>query len=650
MPLLYYHDALKRGQKEYHACFSKGEYPYLPVLEDFASSEELLRVSDLGTIQIPLDYIIGTRTNGRTQAFARNFMPLMDEESEFAVKWKNLCQSQVEEGIRNPIKAYEYRNRYYVEEGNKRVSVLKYLGAYSIYAHVFRVWPQRDGSREVELYYEMLDFCQYSHFSLIEFSSPGSYARLQNLVGKRPGEAWTEEEQSGFSNAYYYFQQAYETNGGSALSMTVGDAMLAYMEVYGYPSLKSKNAAEINQKVSSVWEEITLQQEPAPIAVKLAPEERGKKVTAANFLSRVLTKAAPKVLKVGFIHDRNPENSSWTRGHEQGRAHLEQTFAGEIQTAAYFNALDCDPLSLLEQAIAEGNQVIFTTSPRLLPASLRAAVEHPEAVILNCALNTPHRYIRTYYARMYEAKFICGAVAGAIAGGNPVGYICDYPIFGQLACINAFALGVQFTNPHTRVHLEWSSVGGHDAAVRRITDCGIQLISAQELARPVNRTEDKDARFGLSMVGENGQVTLAASVWRWGVYYEALIRQIRSKAFRMEYQESRKALNYYWGMSAGVVEFRCSDKLPASTKKLAAMLRDEICSGNCKPFGGPLYAQNGKMIIAGKENLSTEQIINMDWLADNIVGNIPAYEELDEDGKLTVGIVGIDAAAREKSK
>ena len=51
-----------------------------------------------------------------------------------------------------------------------------------------------------------------------------------------------------------------------------------------------------------------------------------------------------------------------------------------------------------------------------------------------------------------------------------------------------------------------------------------------------------------------------------------LLRRIRNKSFQSEYQESRKALNYYWGMSAGVVELCCSDKLPDSAQKMAAIL------------------------------------------------------------------------------
>ena len=121
MPTLYYKEAQRQAQKEFRARAAQGEYPYLPVLEDFVPADRLNRGNDLGTVQIPLEFVVGTLTGGRTSAFARNFMPLLDDGSEFALKWQALCQSHVEEGIRDPIKVYEYLNRYYVQEGNKRV-------------------------------------------------------------------------------------------------------------------------------------------------------------------------------------------------------------------------------------------------------------------------------------------------------------------------------------------------------------------------------------------------------------------------------------------------------------------------------------------------------------------------------------------------
>ena len=638
MPALYYKDALKMAQKEFRACTSKGQYPYLLSLEEIVPAERLNSGVYLGAVQIPMEFIVG----GRAKVFARNFMPLVEENSEFADKWMSLCRAHLEEGNRDHVKVYEYLNRYYVEEGNKRVSVLKFFGAAKVYANVTRVLPERNGSEEVERYFEFVDFYSYSKVNFLEFSRPGGYLQLQRMMGKAPGEAWTDEERSGLSTTYYYFRQAYEAQGGKRLTSTVGDAMLAYFEVYGYQSLRGKPEVEIRQSVAKVWEEITLQQERPAIDVKLAPAEEKEKGLLAKVLPRP---DAKKPMKVAFIHDKTPETSGWTYGHELGRRHLERVFHEELETAAYCNAMEGDPLAVIEGAIGDGNTVIFTTSPQLLPASLRAAVEHPEVTILNCSLNKSHRYIRTYYARMYEAKFVAGAIAGAMAGSHDVGYICDYPIFGQFAGINAFALGVQMTAPTARVFLEWSAVGGIKAAAKRLTDRGIAFISSQDLARQENR--DKSP-FGLSLVNEDGQVNLAMSVWQWGAYYEAILRRVRSRTFQAEYDQSSKALNYYWGMSAGVVDLKCSDKLPDSVRKLAGLLKDGIRADVYSPFRGPLYAQGGRLTAKKGDVLTPEQVINMDWLNENIVGSIPAYEELDETGKATVGIVGVDPIVKEQ--
>ena len=76
-------------------------------------------------------------------------------------------------------------------------------------------------------------------------------------------------------------------------------------------------------------------------------------------------------------------------------------------------------------------------------AGLKAAIAHPSVKILDCSLNISHKYIRSYYARMFEAKFITGIIAGSLADDDNVGYIADNPVYGACANINAFALGVK---------------------------------------------------------------------------------------------------------------------------------------------------------------------------------------------------------------
>ena len=632
MPEQFYREALKLGQKEKRQRVSRGQYPYLPVMEDMMSKDRLNSGTRLGVMQVPSEFIVGTKTEGRTNAFASNFMPLFEEKTEFAAKWRSLCKAHLEEGIREPIKVYEYMNRFYVEEGNKRVSVLKFFGAVSIPAQVIRILPPKGEAKELKLYYEFLDFYKCSKINYIEFSREGSYAKLQKLLGKNINEEWTEDEISAFRANYYYFKQILESTGGEQLKCTVGDAFLGYINIYGFSSMKQKSGTQIKHEIENIWEELELLQEEQAIDLKLDPEEERKK----SLLERMFGEEQ-KTAKVAFVYDKSPATSGWIYGHELGRLHVEREFGDKIKTTVYDHAMENDPDAVIRQAIDDGNDIIFTTSPKLLNASLAAAVEHQDKMILNCSLHKSHRYIRTYYARMYEVKFIIGAIAGVMAEGNDVGFICDYPILGQIAGINAFALGVKMVNPKAKVYLEWSSVQGIYVALARLRKRAISIISAKDMAMPDSLEGNA---FGLFRMDRNGHTNLAMPVWHWGVYYEKLIQSILNKTLQQQYETSHRALNYYWGMSAGVVELICSKNIPESVIKLTELLKTSISTGLFSPFSGPITTQTGNVIDPESFGISLEEIINMDWLADNVVGDIPSYEQLNDDGKATVESAG----------
>ena len=637
MPEYYYKEALKSGQKESKASSAKGLVPTLPALDDILEGKKTVGEVDLGVIHIPTERIAGTKTRARGTAFAPNFMPVMEEGTEFANKWEQLCQAHLDEGIRDAVKAYEYLNWFYIEEGNKRVSVLKYFDAVNISAHVLRILPERDGSDAIELYYEFVDFYKTTKINFIEFTKKGSYISLLNILGKDPDVEWTDEEQKEFSAAYYYFRKAYMQSGGAKLNSTCGDAMLSYIKVYGYAELTETDPDDIKKNLNKMWEEVALHEEKTPIKLQLDPAEEKQ----PSLIAKVLAPSTPSVLKVGFLYDGTPDNSGWVNDHDLGRQHIQVEYMDKIETKVYTRAMDIDPLTAIDHAIADGCTLIFTTSPRFLQASLRAAVEHPDVVIMNCSLNTSHRYLRSYYTRMYEAKFILGALAGSISESGKLGYVCDYPIYGQIAAINAFALGAQMVNPRAKVYLEWSSVIGAAAAAEALKAKDIHLISSQDTSR--FRYDDRSS-FGLSYVKGDEKRLLANPVWKWGVYYEEILRRYFNKTMQAEYESSNKALNYYWGMTAGVVDVMYTDAISSSSKHLCDLLKESIKTNICTPFLTPLTTQSGDSIGEGEKNLSLEQIINMDYLVENVIGDIPQYDELSPMGKATVDMAGIEKA------
>ena len=626
-----YTKAYKMGKKDYQARMLRGERPTLAVLDDIMPPLGCYYEVPLGLVQIPTDQIVGTKTDGRSNSFAGNFMPILQENSEFAAKWSSLSTSHVEEGIQDPIKAYEYMNKFYVLEGNKRVSVMKFFEAVSIPGDVIRIVPKRTEEKENKIYYEFMDFYQYAPINYIWFSQEGSFAKLQEAVGKKPGEMWTDEELLNFSAIYTTFSLVYKSRGGSKYRITPGDAFLSFITIYGYKTIEKMTTNELKEQLTKSWKEYALLQEEQDIDLKMEPSQEKKPL-----LSRLLPVSSPKI-KAAFIYEKTPGTSAWTYAHELGRLYLEQTFPEELSTVRYENGTQENADELIADAISQGCGLIFTTTPSFVQASLKAAIANPEVRILNCSLNTSHRYIRTYYSRMHEAKFLMGAIAGAMAENNNLMYIADYPIYGSIANINAFALGAKMINPRARVYLEWSTRKDVDIDERiRVTEAS--CISGRDMVIP----EEGSRFFGIyHMDGEHPR-NLAMPLYHWGKFYEQLIRTIMDGTWKHdEKTSSEKAINYWWGISAGVIDVICSQHLPIGTKRLVELLKATICEDQFNPFSGVLYSQTGVVVDDPERSLMPEEIMEMDWLAENVVGTIPKKEELKDQAAPVVKQQGV---------
>lgn len=94
--------ARKEGLRELSALRASGQDPALPVLSEIEPKLNHLTQVPLGLIQIAIDQIDGTVTKGRTSAFSRSFLPLLEPNSEFASKWSTLYDAIIEDGLRQP--------------------------------------------------------------------------------------------------------------------------------------------------------------------------------------------------------------------------------------------------------------------------------------------------------------------------------------------------------------------------------------------------------------------------------------------------------------------------------------------------------------------------------------------------------------------
>ena len=194
----------------------------------------------------------------------------MEENTEFSFKWSALCDAQVEEGIREPVKAYEFMNLFYVEEGNKRVSVLRYVGAVSVPAQVIRILPPRDDSVQSRIYYEFLNFFNVTRMFEITFSAPGRYTRLAEILGQNLQEPWPEELLEKLHAAFISFRSAYPAHPARTsgkLVQTPADALLVYLGVYSLDSLLREDRKEIERRLTLLRKEFLAASRSGEIAL-----------------------------------------------------------------------------------------------------------------------------------------------------------------------------------------------------------------------------------------------------------------------------------------------------------------------------------------------------------------------------------------------
>ena len=609
--------ALKLGQKEYKEASAAGKQLHPLVLDELLSDDIAESVIDVGLVDIPAERIVGVKSSGRVTAFSATFRPLLDLKTEFGAKWVSLCEAHLgETGITDPIQCYEYLGNFYVQEGNKRVSVLRHFDAPQIPAYVKRVLPIKTDDPRNQAYYEFLEFYKDTKLYQLQFRRPGDYGKLLKYLGKAKGEPWTEEERRTFRSYYHYFTEAFAAVGKDE-DVIPEEALLLWLEIYPYRNLASFSTRELKNSIATLWEDMVTNTKEESVKFQTIAEENEKN----RLISRVIS--SWDQLNIAFVHQQTPDDSAWVFDHEMGKKHIEEIFGEKIKVRSYYGVSTPEQAELIiQQAVEDGAQVVFTTAPTLRKETLKVAVKYSKVRFLNCSVEQPYSSIRSYYGRFYEAQFIAGAIAGAMACNDRIGYIASFPVFGELASINAFALGAQMTNPRAQIELKWACVEGFPQT--ELLADGIRIVSTQKVSSELNACSTN----GTYLINDTGEmIPLGTHIWNWGEFYEYAIKEILSGGMKKE-KNSHMALNYWLGLDSGVIGMDISARLPQGVRQMANLLYVAVKRGYIDPFGRKIVAQDGSIKNDGTILFSPEQILRMDWLCENVIGRIPVPGEI----------------------
>ncbi|MBQ3705962.1 MAG: BMP family ABC transporter substrate-binding protein [Clostridia bacterium] len=633
MDIRNYDRARQRGLRAYSQAVSEGKDPYLPVLEEKVPGLNGLNRLSLGIMSIPLDRVVGSVSRGRSFAFACNFMPILENHSEFGTKWGTLYESVAEQGLRDPVKVLEYMGYYYMIEGNKRASVMKYIGAEDVEADVTRVIPVRQDTPESTAYFEYCAFSRETGLYDLFCTRPGSYDRLSALPGMKSGEKWSQDDVMSLRKLFRYFSTAYHKIMQDQPAIPVGDAFLRWLLAFGYEDTRDNSMQEVEKSLKLMQEEFRAREDAMNLVLEHSDSTPAPSILQALF--------HPSKIKAAFLYTRPVNESAWNYWHEMGRLEAQEKLGSKVETVGRVVSSRTDTEEEIEKLVKEGFNVIFATSPVMLNSCVEPALKHPETRLLVSSQLAGYHHVHTYYLRFYEAKFLLGMLAGILSDNGKIGYITDYPIYGSPSMINAFAIGARMVNPQARIYLNWTSLQSFDQN-EPFHDPEIRVICNRDLTAP-----NRDSRDSGLYVREGGEIlSMATLVPRWGIFYRHVMELMLKGVFDSASATSSASLSYWWGIASDTLDLAFSSRCNPPTVRLIRNLQEQFRSQSFTPFEGELRDQKGEIRCMTDQRLTPAEVLCMDYLADCVVGSLPSPEELVPSARSLLLTQGIGSLAK----
>ena len=235
----------------------KGKDMKLPVLNDILDRSKMTDIVELGTVNIPVNQIVGVVIDTDRDFYTRDFQPLPSVKSEFAETWTGLYMEHLSDtGLVDPIRCCEYLGKFYVVDGKKRVSVLKAHGTTMVKAEVTRILPEKSDDIQTLSYYEFLRAYEKTGLYQIAFTRPGQTEGFLKALGHAPDHVWNDSDRFSLMFRWYPFERALKVAFDGTLNITTADAMMVLFQKHTYDELCKMPSWNLAELMQESWEDM----------------------------------------------------------------------------------------------------------------------------------------------------------------------------------------------------------------------------------------------------------------------------------------------------------------------------------------------------------------------------------------------------------
>ena len=313
------------------------------------------------------------------------------------------------------------------------------------------------------------------------------------------------------------------------------------------------------------------------------------------------------------------DDKGWNESHCTGLSNACRTY--DCGFMVWERVAESEPTvsAAVRELVNNGANVIFLTSFGYGQYMDEIAQKYPRVAFFGISGTGAAKNSTTYFARLYQARYIAGIIAGAESRTGVLGYVTSTPNPQVNRSINAYVMGMHVANPKARLIVRFTGSWEDEAAEREsvalLAAKGADVITYHE-DRPYAVQEAE--KLGLMSVGYDAVYEkysdrfLTAAMYNWKVLYEKVLG---------DYVSGRSNFsNSYWlGFEENAVElYPLSARVSERTAYLASVEKQRILK-SCSVFSGLIYDNQGTLRCDEDERISDYELFTgMDWFVEGV--------------------------------
>ena len=331
-------------------------------------------------------------------------------------------------------------------------------------------------------------------------------------------------------------------------------------------------------------------------------------------------------LKIGAFSNSTITDGGYTQSFYNCLETLKANYGlSDDQVILVENVYDGTPdvQNIIQQLINEGCNVIIGHSNGYNEDMDVFAQQYPD-IQFYCYEGITSDKITTYSINNQEVMYMLGYLCAKVSDGDEVGFIAPMQNSHIIRSIDAFALGAKRANENAKVRVMWVN-SWWDPETDKL--CAETLISEGinamayygSTSAALQACEANGAYctgFHIDMHDYAPNACLSSFVWNWVPILSEIVERYIAEDHSHE-------------MIIGGLDTDCAQMAPLNTDIIDAdivadveALQEQIMAGEIDVFAGPIYDNEGNLVVAEGETVTEEDLFSIMYLVDNVIGSL----------------------------